>query len=211
MINKLFGTSSAVGITTKLMLDSDNQKFGKSKGGALWIKKELKNAFKCYQYLLNQNDESACKLLLWLTFLSLEETREIIRKHNLEARKRTAQETLARLVCIDIFGEEMTNEVILISRKLFQDEGSSLTKEQLEALKDSLPTARSNQRRLVDVLVDSGIINSRRQAKELILQGAIWIDFKRASNLEEEIDFKLFENNCLIRVGKKDYYLVRKG
>lgn len=64
MINKIHGNNDAVGLTTKLILGSDKQKFGKSKGGALWIKRELKDAFKCYQYLLNQDDNSASRLLL---------------------------------------------------------------------------------------------------------------------------------------------------
>lgn len=134
----------------------------------------------------------------------------MIERHRKDPGKREAQRILAREVCQDIFGKELTEEVIKISRLLFEEETSQLTAEQLLALKDGLPTVRSQPRKLVDLLVENTIVSSRRVAKEFILQGAISVDSKRVDSLDSELDFSIFKNVSLIKVGKRDFHLVVK-
>lgn len=121
MIRKLYGEKNdAVAIVANLLLDESGKKFGKSTGGgSLWLDKELTSPYSIYQFLLNQSDEKVNELLNWLTFLDVNEIKQIIIKHNENKAQRYAQKILAYEVVKDIHSKEIASQCKNISDILF--------------------------------------------------------------------------------------------
>lgn len=54
-------------------VDSTGKKFGKSEGGALWLRADMLSPYKFYQYLFATVDADVVKFLKMLTFLPMAE------------------------------------------------------------------------------------------------------------------------------------------
>ncbi|TNK93082.1 tyrosine--tRNA ligase, partial [Mycoplasmopsis pullorum] len=121
MISTTFGNDhKAVALTAQLLTDENGNKFGKSTGGGnLWLDKEMNKPFSLYQFLYNQPDSQIKNLLMWLTFLSVEEINQIVTEHEKEPAKRKAQEILAFEVVKDIHSREDAEIAKNISKIMF--------------------------------------------------------------------------------------------
>lgn len=63
---------------------------------------------------------------------------------------------------------------------------------------------------IIDLLVTSGVVNSKRQAREDVSNGAIYINGDRIQDLEYTIseNDKLENEITVIRRGKKKYFVL---
>lgn len=197
--------------TMPLLTKKDGTKFGKSEGGAIWLDKEKTTPYELYQFLLNAEDEKVIDYLKFLTFLSVDEINDLEQSLINEPEKRLAQKVLAREVVTYIHGEEAYQEALNITNSLFSGDVSNLSAAEIEmAFKGLKAYNLSNDKLLVDVLVDSLICKSKREAREFITNGSISINGNRVSDL----DFVLTKENAIaskyiiIRRGKKKYYIV---
>ena len=214
LIHKVDGSEEEVyGLTIPLMLKADGTKFGKTAGGAVWLDPEKTSPYEFYQFWYNQDDRDVVKYLKYFTFLSKEEIDELAKKVETEPEKREAQRRLAEEVTAFVHGQKAVEEAELISKALFSGDIQSLNVQQIEAAFSNVPSVDiSNEPKLlVDLLVDTKIEPSKRQAREDIKNGAIYIDGVRNNDLEavirpeEHFDGKFI----VIRRGKKKYFLVR--
>ena len=197
--------------TMPLLTKKDGTKFGKSEGGAIWLDKEKTTPYELYQFLLNAEDEKVIDYLKFLTFLSVDEINDLEQSLINEPEKRLAQKVLAREVVTYIHGEEAYQEALNITNSLFSGDVSNLSAAEIEmAFKGLKAYNLSSDKLLVDVLVDSLICKSKREAREFITNGSISINGNRVSDL----DFVLTKENAIaskyiiIRRGKKKYYIV---
>nr|WP_029905403.1 tyrosine--tRNA ligase [Mycoplasmopsis opalescens] len=181
MITKIHGDKhQAVALTFQLLTDENGQKIGKSTGGgALWLDKSLASPFQMYQYLFNQSDESVEKLLYWLTFLSVEQIEKLIVEHKKDTKNHLAQSTLASEVTKDIFGEKELNNAKNITKFLFDKSFDifSLDADQIELMSEYIKTVNIQiGKNLIDELIFTKILSSRREAREFIAQKALKLD-----------------------------------
>ena len=197
--------------TMPLLTKKDGTKFGKSEGGAIWLDKEKTTPYELYQFLLNAEDEKVIDYLKFLTFLSVDEIKDLEQSLINEPEKRLAQKVLAREVVTYIHGEEAYQEALNITNSLFSGDVSNLSAAEIEMAFKGLKAYNLNSDKLlVDVLVDSLICKSKREAREFITNGSISINGNRVSDL----DFVLTKENAIaskyiiIRRGKKKYYIV---
>ncbi len=197
--------------TMPLLTKKDGTKFGKSEGGAIWLDKEKTTPYELYQFLLNAEDEKVIDYLKFLTFLSVDEINDLEQSLINEPEKRLAQKVLAREVVTYIHGDEAYQEALNITNSLFSGDVSNLSAAEIEmAFKGLKAYNLSSDKLLVDVLVDSLICKSKREAREFITNGSISINGNRVSDL----DFVLTKENAIaskyiiIRRGKKKYYIV---
>lgn len=197
--------------TMPLLTKKDGTKFGKSEGGAIWLDKEKTTPYELYQFLLNAEDEKVIDYLKFLTFLSVDEINDLEQSLINEPEKRLAQKVLAREVVTYIHGEEAYQEALNITNSLFSGDVSNLSAAEIEMAFKGLKAYNLNSDKLlVDVLVDSLICKSKREAREFITNGSISINGNRISDL----DFVLTKENAIaskyiiIRRGKKKYYIV---
>ena len=213
LIHKLMGSDrEAFGLTIPLMLKADGTKFGKSAGGAVWLDPEKTSPYEFYQFWINQDDRDVVKYLKYFTFLSHEEIDELAEQVKTEPWKRTAQKTLAKEVTKFVHGEEGLAEAEMITDSLFSGNVKDLTVTQIEQGLKSAPTAESGSaaKNIVDFLVDTKIESSKRQAREDVENGAIYINGDREQSVDFEVDpAKAFDGKyVIVRKGKRKYTLV---
>jgi len=196
-----------------LVLDSNGQKFGKSEGNALWLDLNKTSSYKLYQYLLNSDDNIVESYLKIFTFLSLDEIKDIMIKHNREPHLRLAQKTLASEFVRDLHGEEELQKALKLSEILFTGKFINLSKEDIEEIFDkNMIIDVDNNIPLIDLLIQMQIASSKREAKEFITGNAISINGEKITDLEYNIDDNNFIDNTyiIIKKGKKNYYIGRK-
>ena len=214
LIHKMEGSDTqAFALTIPLMLKADGTKFGKSAGGAVWLDPEKTTPYEFYQFWLNQDDRDVVKYLKYFTFLGKEEIEELAKKVETEPEKREAQRRLAEEVTEFVHGKEAVHQAEHISKALFSGEVKDLTAAEIEQGFKNMPTVAVNKEpeNIVEWLVASGIEKSKRQAREDVTNGAIYINGDRIKDLEFMIDpSKQFDGKFVIaRRGKKRYFLGR--
>ena len=213
LIHRLEGQERpAFGLTIPLMLKADGTKFGKSAGGAVWLDPEKTSPYEFYQFWINQDDRDVVKYLKYFTFLSHEEIDELAEKVKTEPWKREAQKRLAEEVTKFVHGEAGLDEAKTITKALFSGNVKSLTTKQVENALAKAPSAdiTSEPKKLVDFLVDAKIESSKRQAREDIKNGAIYINGDRVQDVDFVVDpAAAFDGKfVIVRKGKKKYTLV---
>ena len=213
LIHRLEGQERpAFGLTIPLMLKADGTKFGKSAGGAVWLDPEKTSPYEFYQFWINQDDRDVVKYLKYFTFLSHEEIDELAEKVKTEPWKREAQKRLAEEVTKFVHGEAGLDEAKTITKALFSGNVKSLTTKQVENALAKAPSADSTSelKKLVDFLVDAKIESSKRQAREDIKNGAIYINGDRVQDVDFVVDpVAAFDGKfVIVRKGKKKYTLV---
>ncbi|MHA3845960.1 tyrosine--tRNA ligase [Mycoplasma sp. VS276A1] len=214
MISTVFGNEhKALAITANLLTDANGNKFGKSTGGgSLWLDSDKTKPYFMYQFLLNQPDSEVEKLLKWLTFLDKEEIAEIIKLHNEDASKRTAQKALAYNVIKQVHDEEEAKKAHLASMILFNKDLdlASFDVEEISKLEDVLNTIelKANEN-LVTQLIALGVLKSKREAKEFIQNKALKVNLA-PMNEEDNFTSNIWEGKyALIHIGKKNIYLAK--
>ena len=213
LIHRLEGQERpAFGLTIPLMLKADGTKFGKSAGGAVWLDPEKTSPYEFYQFWINQDDRDVVKYLKYFTFLSHEEIDELAEKVKTDPWKREAQKRLAEEVTKFVHGEAGLDEAKTITKALFSGNVKSLTTKQVENALAKAPSADSTSelKKLVDFLVDAKIESSKRQAREDIKNGAIYINGDRVQDVDFVVDpAAAFDGKfVIVRKGKKKYTLV---
>ncbi len=212
LMRRMYGQTDAYGLTIPLVTKSDGKKFGKSESGAVWLDAEKTSPYEFYQFWINQSDENVIKFLKYFTFLGKEEIDRLEQSKNEAPHLREAQKTLAEEVTKFIHGEDALNDAIRISQALFSGDLKSLSAKELkDGFKDVPQVTLSNDTtNIVEVLIETGISPSKRQAREDVNNGAIYINGERQQDVnyalapEDKIDGEF----TIIRRGKKKYFMV---
>ena len=190
-------------MTAPLLINrSTGRKFGKSEGGALWLDSSKTSPFKLYQFLLNSDDQSVFEYLKILTTLTKEEIESIEQNHLNNPHLRIAQKALAQNVVEIVHGKDNTKNVISATEVLFGGkEFNSLTSEEINVLKNELPSATKDQA-ITDILVNSETTKSKGEAKRLISGNAISFNGKK---IHEDIEIN---QSGIVKKGKNNFILV---
>lgn len=212
LMRRMYGQTDAYGLTIPLVTKSDGKKFGKSESGAVWLDAEKTSPYEFYQFWINQSDEDVIKFLKYFTFLGKEEIDRLEQSKNEAPHLREAQKTLAEEVTKFIHGEDALNDAIRISQALFSGDLKSLSAKELkDGFKDVPQVTLSNDTtNIVEVLIETGISPSKRQAREDVNNGAIYINGERQQDVnyalapEDKIDGEF----TIIRRGKKKFFMV---
>ena len=210
LIRKKTG-KEAYGFTMPLVLDAQGNKFGKSEGNALWLDINKTSSYELYQYLINTDDSMCESYLKIFTFLSPEEIMEVVKKHNEEPHLRLAQKTLAKEIITDLHGKEEYDKAVKISEALFSGNVKDIDTNLIgKVFKDVPNSDMKSDKNIVDLLVDTNICSSKREAREFITTGAISLNGDRITDLDTIItkDNSIDNKYIIVRRGKKKYYLV---
>ena len=165
-----------------------------------------------YQFLINQTDADVEKLLLTLTFIPVNEIKEIIKKHNENKSLRYGQKILAKTIVSDIHGEVEAKKCVKLSEMFFSGKIDQLSDEDLLVVLNGMPKIETNEDKynILDILVLLNVCKSKSQARQLIQGKSIFINNK----LVDSIDFIVSRADAIqnkfsyIKKGKKNYFLI---
>ncbi|MGF0124790.1 tyrosine--tRNA ligase [Streptococcus alactolyticus] len=200
-------------MTVPLITDSTGKKFGKSEGNAVWLDTDKTSPYEMYQFWLNVMDDDAVRFLKIFTFLSLEEIADIEKEFNAARHERLAQKILAREVVTLVHGEEAYKEALNITEQLFVGNIKNLSAKELKQGLNNVPNyavQADDNLNIVEILVAAKISPSKRQAREDVQNGAIYLNGERIQDLNytlSETD-KIDDELTVIRRGKKKYFVL---
>lgn len=212
LIHSLEGnTAKAFGLTIPLMTDSTGKKFGKSEGNAIWLDPKKTSPYTFYQFWLNQNDADVVKYLKYFTFLTVEEIDALAKEIDTNPGARQAQRRLAQEVTKFVHGQIAVDEAEQLSNALFSGDVATLSAAQIADAFGGVPSfdTTPETKNVVDFLVDGGVEQSKRQAREDVTNGAITINGVKVTDVTTEVTPATHYDGkfVLVRRGKKKYFL----
>jgi tyrosyl-tRNA synthetase len=207
----------AFGLTTPLITKADGTKFGKTETGNVWLSPERTSPYAFYQFWVNASDADIPKYLRTFTFFSHDEIAALEAEHAKDPGARAAHRALAKHMTELLHGTSGLEQAQKATDALFSGNVGELSQASIADLFGSAPTARLVREKLanpgylaVDLLVDAGVVKSKREARELLGNGAILINGRQlGAETHVSADWLLHGEVLLIRRGKKLWHVAR--
>lgn len=205
--------AKAFGFTIPLVTKSDGTKFGKTEGGAIWLDEQKTSPYELYQFFINTDDRDVVKFLKYFTFLANEEIDALEEEVRTAPEKRGAQRKLAEEVTKLIHGENALQQAIRISEAFFSGNIADLNATEIKQGFKDVPSFQCTEDEisLLELLVAAKISSSKRQGREDIQNGAIYVNGVRTTELDKVIskEDRIEDQFTIIRRGKKKYFLIK--
>ena len=187
-------------LTCPLLVKADGEKMGKTASGTLWVSREKTTIYDFYQMFMNSFDEDVERLLSFFSDYEIEDIKKMCKEDIRNAKKVMAFE-VTKLV----HGEEEALKVKKASEEIFNNKGNSNNTETINLSKDILKE-KSN---VVDILMLSGIFESKSEIRRLIEQNGISINGVKVTSINMQISIDLLKDNALlIQKGKKKFIKI---
>ncbi|WP_433755851.1 tyrosine--tRNA ligase [Nocardia sp. CA-135398] len=215
-LNRRVDGAAVHALTVPLVTSADGKKFGKSTGGgSLWLDPEMTSPYAWYQYFVNTADADVVRYLRWFTFLSRDELAELELATAERPHAREAQRKLAEEMTNLVHGEANTRSVQLASQALFgradlrELDEPTLSAALREAAVDGTVAeiGAGEPSTIVDLLVASGLSESRGAARRAVNEGGASVNNERISDLEwtpADTDY-LHGRWLVLRRGKRNF------
>lgn len=208
---KTEGEAESYVMTIPLMMDSSGKKFGKSEGNAIWLDQTKNSPYFVYQYFINTADADVEKYLRAFTLLDIPEIETIVAQHQKQPELRYGQKQLANYIIQTLFGKEAADQAEKISEFLFGNSDKlallkTMSETELQALKREIGWTKieGNEIRILELLVQSSLVESNWEAKKLIQQGAISVNEVKITDIATTFSSNDSQNGLLlIKKGKK--------
>ena len=210
LIRRTLGTD-AFGVTLPLVTTADGKKFGKTaEGTSVWLDPARTSPYRFYQYWINVDDRNAGEYLRMFTLMEREAVEALDAALEARPESREAQAALAWDVTARVHGPDAALAAREASRIVFDRKADprELSRAVLEMLRDELPYHRVGSRlegtvSVVDLLVDTGLVKSRGDARRQLQQGAVTVNGRRLG----ADDLTIAPHEAL----HDAFFLVRKG
>lgn len=187
-------------LTCPLLVKADGEKMGKTASGTLWVSREKTTVYDFYQMFMNSFDEDVERLLSFFSDYEIEDIKKMCKEDIRNAKKVMAFE-VTKLV----HGEEEALKVKKASEEIFNNKGNSNNTETINLSKDIL----KEKPNVVDILMLSGIFESKSEIRRLIEQNGISINGVKVTSINVQISFDLLKDNAiLIQKGKKKFIRI---
>lgn len=211
--NRKVGGDTLYGLTFPLLTRSDGKKFGKSEEGAIWLSSDKLSPYQFYQYLVRIPDADVIKLLKILTFLELDEIREIEANMHLP---NSAQKRLAEEVTRFVHGEEGLQAALKVTQGMAPGGDAKLSGILLKELIADMPSAELSKnevvgQKYVDIAVRVGLVPSKSEGSKLIKNGGAYLNNERITDPTLTIsNSDLIDHTyILLSAGKKKRLLIK--
>ena len=217
LIRKL-RAKKAHGLVWPLMTTASGMKFGKTEAGAVWLDAALTSPFKFYQFWLNTDDRDVVKYLRYFTFLEYLMIADLEKATTEAPEKRDAQRVLAREVTTLVHGLEHTARAEHASSVLFDGDITTLSVDEVLAVFEDVPSTELAANDLgaegvgiVDLVARVQLAPSKAEARRLVQSGGIYVNNRRASDLQARLtrDQAIGGRLFVLRKGQKENHLVR--
>jgi tyrosyl-tRNA synthetase len=207
----------AFGLTTPLITKADGGKFGKTESGAVWLTAERTSPYAFYQFWVNTADADVPKFLRTFSFFPHEEILRLEAEHRDNPGARAAHRALAQHMTELLHGAEGLAHAQKATEALFSGSVAELSQATIVDLFGSAPSVSLSKDKLsgqgcpaVDLLVEGGVVKSKREAREFLGNNAILINGRTPSaDTVISADWLLHDEVLLIRRGKKLWHVIR--
>ena len=188
------------GMTFTLLTTSEGKKMGKTAKGALWLDPEKCKPYDFYQYWVNVHDADVIKCLKLVTFVPMDEIREMEKWEGAELNQ--AKKRLAFEVTKLVHGEEIAKQVQAAAEAVFAGGGVS----------DDMPTTEVETldgKGVLDLLVEVKLVPSKGEGRRLVQQNGLSINDEKVTDPNMVLDNSFIgEKGMIIRKGKKVFHRV---
>ena len=182
----------AFAMTFSLLTTSEGTKMGKTAKGAVWLDAEKTTPYEFFQYWRNVADADVEKCLKLLTFVDIEEIKELC-KYN-DERINQAKVRLAYEVTALVHGKEIADTVKAQVEAAFSNNADNMQSK--EVVSDNI----------IDCLVEVGFARSKGEARRLIEGGGVSVDDTKVSGFDV-----VLPTEFILHKGKKAHLkVVRK-
>ncbi len=193
------------GLTSPLLTTSDGRKMGKSAGGAIWLNGEMLSPYEFWQFWRNTTDADVGRFLKLYTELPVEECERLGKLEGSEING--AKIILANAVTTLLHGAEAAASAEATARKVFEEGGAGGDLETVLIGADVLGDGLS----VVQLLVQTGIAPSGKEAKRLIAEGGLKLNNDIVSDPQVVVDQAMIGAGLKVSVGKKKHRMVQIG
>ena len=189
----------AYAMTINLLLNSEGKKMGKTQSGAVWLDPNKTSPYDFYQYWRNVADADVLKCIRMLTFLPLEEIDAMDSWEGSQLNR--AKEILAYELTKLVHGEDEANKAEASAKALFGN-GANADVPQTELSESDFVDGSLD---ICSILVLSGLVASKSDARRAVEQGGVAVDDVKITNVKESFKYDDFKEGKLFRRGKKAF------
>lgn len=193
------------GLTSPLLTTSDGRKMGKSAGGATWLNGEMLSPYEFWQFWRNSTDADVGRFLKLYTELPVEECDRLGALQGSEINE--AKVILANAVTTLLHGAGAAASAEATARKVFEEGGAGGDLETVVIPASTLAEGLS----VVQLLVQTGIAPSGKEAKRLIAEGGLRLNNEAVSDPQVSVDAAMIGDGLKVSVGKKKHRMVQVG
>lgn len=204
LIRRVDGKDDAYGLTFTLLTTSEGKKMGKTEKGAVWLDPEKTSPYDFFQYWRNINDADVIRVMKMLTFMPLDEIAEY---ETLEgAGLNRAKEKLAYEITAMVHGKEEAEKALAAARAVFTGGTSAAD---MPTTKLSVDDLTDGQIGALDLLVKTGLVKSKSEARQVVKQGGLTINDVKVTDMFAMYGEDAFSGDgMIIRKGKKTFHKV---
>jgi tyrosyl-tRNA synthetase len=206
------------GMVYPLITKSDGTKFGKTESGTVWLAAHRTSPYRFYQFWLNADDRDVIPYLKLFTFLPQPEVEGLAQDVIAKPEQRDAQRVLAREMTALVHGPTALARAEQASQALFGGDISGLTGEDIQDIFAEVPSSElpkiqieGQGLNMVDLLVNTGFLKSKGEARRAIQEGGIYLNNQRVSDPAQSLALSdlLDGRFAVLRRGRKNYHLVK--
>ncbi len=205
------------GLTAPLITKADGGKFGKTESGAIWLTPERTSPYAYYQFWLNSADADVEQFLKIYTLLDRAELESLLEAHQSDPGKRQAQRRLAEEATRFLHGEDGLQRALAATAALFSGDVKNLDEATLNeafaaapSSEHSLSALEGDGLPLVELLPQTTLAKSKREAREFLGNGAISVNGDKAQVEDRLTPATLLHGKlALLRRGRKAWHVTR--
>ncbi len=174
-------------IATEFLMGTDGRKMSKTWGNAIWLDDTPNDMF---AKVMAINDDLIGQYFILGTSGDLQEIKDIRSsgKNPMEIKKE-----LAKIIVTELHSEK---------EALSAEENFEKTVQNKEIPNDMRTKVVSGTQTLIDVLIESGLVSSKSEAKRLMEQSGVVLNDKKITNPDEKIE------EGILKVGKRNFVKI---
>src|SRR5260221_1600185 len=183
-------------LANEFLVGTDGRKMSKSWGNAIWLEDPPENM---YGKIMAIHDDVIIEYFTLGTRVSLEKIAEIEKRLKSKENPRDIKKELALEIVTELHSKDAAAKAQEHFEKTVQN----------KELPTEIPTVtvKNDLNNITDLLIETGLAESKSKAKQLIEQGGVEIDNERIETTGKEIVIK---DSIIVKVGKRKVIEVKK-
>lgn len=190
-------------MTQTLLLNNEGKKMGKTAKGAVWLDPEKTSPYDFYQYWRNVDDADVMMCFRLLTFLPLDEIKEIDGWD--DSRINEKKELLAHELTELVHGKEEADKAQETARGIFSGNLDTENMPTSELKESDFKDGRSD---ILQLLVAAGLSPTRSDARRLVQQGGVSVGDEKVTDIKLSYSKEELKEGLVVRKGKKAFRRV---